>query len=299
MNKLNVDDLVEKKLVRKKTYIEGKYKGLSVLKYTRKVFYDNLWHLDDRLLECRGTIVDEHDNIIILPFKKVFNHGENDTSVHPETSVECPVKLNGFMGAVTRTRDYGLVCSTTGSLDSDFSELVEKWVNKLDKRAFNLYITYLFEICDDSDPHIVREEEGIYLIGARDTKTGHLYRESTLDGVSLALGCKRVPAKLCKFKEIHEELKTVKHEGFMVRDLGTGETLTKLKSPHYLTKKALMRLGSKQQGILFTNTTLFKRRIDEEFYDLVDYIVKKFDKERWGGYDEQQRRVFIEEYFNG
>ena len=37
--KLNVNDLVEQGLVRKKTYTEGKYKGLSVLKYTKKVFF--------------------------------------------------------------------------------------------------------------------------------------------------------------------------------------------------------------------------------------------------------------------
>ena len=298
MLKLNVDDLIKQGLVRKKTHIEGKYKGLSVLKYHRKVFYKNLWHLDKRLLECRGTVVDEGDNIIILPFKKVFNLGENNTIVPLDASVECPIKLNGFMGAVTLTKDYGLVCSTTGSLDSDFSLMVEKWVNKLNKNIFNLYTTYLFEVCDESDPHIVKEEEGIYLIGARDTITGDLYRESTLDNISLAMGCKRETAKVCEFREVLQELSTVRHEGFMVRDLDTGETLVKLKSPYYLAKKAMMRLGAKQLDIMFTNKNIFKRRIDEEFYDLVDYIVKKFDKARWASYDEQQRRTFIEGYFN-
>lgn len=50
--KLNVQDLIERKLVTKKTYTNGIYKGLSVLKYPKKVFYDNLWHLNDRLLDC-------------------------------------------------------------------------------------------------------------------------------------------------------------------------------------------------------------------------------------------------------
>ena len=59
-----------------------------------------------------------------------------------------------------------------------------------------------------------------------------------------------------------------------------------------------MRIGVKQLDIMFTNKNLFKRRVDEEFYDLVDYIVKKFDKESWANYDEQQRRTFIEEYFH-
>tara|TARA_R110000851_G_scaffold250400_2_gene402874 strand:+ start:1577 stop:2479 length:903 start_codon:yes stop_codon:yes gene_type:complete len=298
MNKLNVDDLVEKGLVRKKTYTEGRFKGLSILKYHRKVFYDNLWHLDDRLLDCRGTVVDEDNNVIVLPFKKIFNVGENYTNVPDEALVECPVKLNGFMGAVTLTKDYGLICSTTGSLDSDFSLLVEKWVNKLGKEELICGITYLFEVCDESDPHIVKEEEGIYLIGARWHDDGRLLRECGLDTMSLRLGCKRVPAKVCTFKEIKEELKTVTHEGFMVRDLVTGNTLTKLKSPHYLSTKCLMRLGKKNIDILFRNTHLFKRRVDEEFYPIVDKIAKRFDRESWGNYTEQQRRVFIEGYFN-
>ena len=97
--KLNIQDLIDQDLVVKKSYTEGVYKGLSVLKYHRKVFFNNLWHLDERLLECRGTVVDEDWNVIVLPFKKVFNLGENGTQVDPDRGVIIPEKINGFMAA--------------------------------------------------------------------------------------------------------------------------------------------------------------------------------------------------------
>lgn len=64
--KFNADDLVEKGLVTKKTYNKGLYKGLSVYKYTRKVFFDNLWGEDSRLLDCRGIVIDtDYYNVIV------------------------------------------------------------------------------------------------------------------------------------------------------------------------------------------------------------------------------------------
>lgn len=50
------------------------YPELSVLKYKKDVFYNNTF--DNALLEMRGTIIDNHHNIIVRPFKKVFNYSE-------------------------------------------------------------------------------------------------------------------------------------------------------------------------------------------------------------------------------
>lgn len=86
----------------------------------------------------------------------------------------------------------------------------------------------------------------------------------------------------------------------MVRNfLGSGDHLCKIKSPYYLSKKAIMRLGKAKVDLMFDNKNLFKQRIDEEFYGLLDYIVETFDKEVWRSYNDQQRRVVIEEFFNG
>lgn len=292
--KLNVNDLVAKGWVKKKTYTDGPYKGLSVLKYTRKVFYDNLWKQDERLLECRGTVVDEEDNVIVLPFKKVFNLGENGISVDPDRQVYIARKVNGFMLATTYTEKYGLIVSTTGTLDSDFVELGRKWVSTLTNAVNYPGATLLYEVCDSYDPHIVPEDEGIYLIGVR-LASGILMPEPFLDGYSKILGTKRPESKSIKFGEVDTN---VPHEGWMISDYFSGEHLCKIKSPYYLSKKAIMRLGSSKVDEMFENPSKFKQRLDEEFFECLDWIVETFDKEEWKGYSDQQRRKHLEEYFN-
>lgn len=294
---LNVDDLVEQGLVKKKTYTDGKYKGLSVLKYSKKVFWDNLWHLDSyRLLECRGTIIDENNKIIVRPFKKVFNIGENGTQIEDDRLITYPRKVNGFMCAVTRTEDYGLIVSTTGTLDSEYVELAKKWVDTLDTDyIIRADITYLFEVCDKSDPHIVEEDEGIYLIGIRDIEKGNMYLEVYLDLTSYLLKCKRPEVFSGMYKGLP---KKVTHEGFMIRDSYSGEILAKTKSPHYLAKKAFMRMGRKRIDLMFNNPSEFKKQIDEEFYDVHEYIINIFSKEEYYELTQEQRRNLFEEYFN-
>lgn len=293
---LNVQDLIDKGLVKKRTYTEGKYKGLSVLKYSRKVFYDNLWHLDSRLLECRGTVVDEDWNVVVLPFKKVFNYGENGTWVADNRNIIAVEKVNGFMAAATMTDMYGLIISTTGSLDSEFAELACKWINTLSdiEENFTKGETYLFEICDKSDPHIVEEKEGARLIGVRRHHDGALKSETAVDKDAVWLECKRPKHFKCKFKDLPE----TKKEGWMIRDAITEEVLCKLKSPHYLSKKLIMRLGNAKVDFMFDKPQEFKKWLkDEEFFEFVDYMAENIDKGVWKSYNDQQRREFIERYY--
>ncbi|CAM0048799.1 RNA ligase and tail fiber protein attachment cata lyst [Vibrio phage K354] len=291
--KFNVQDLIDQGLVTKKTYTEGVYKGLSVLKYHRKVFYNNLWHLDGRLLECRGTVVDENWNVVVLPFKKVFNLGENNIRVDPEKDVILPEKINGFMCAVTMTEKYGLIISTTGTLDSDYAKLARKWIEKVDADFFEGN-TYLFEICDKSDPHIVEEEEGAYLIGIRNNVNGNLLTEQACDvavGINM-YGYHRPEWTIVKFKDIPE----TKKEGFMVRCAETHEVLCKLKSKHYLNKKFFSRAGSKKLNKVYSKD--FKKIVEEEYYPLQEFIVGNYSKDMWGTLSEQERLAICEKFLN-
>lgn len=292
--KLNVDDLVEQKLVRKKTYASGKYAGLSVLKYTNKVFFDNLWHIDERLLDCRGTVVDENDNIICLPFKKVFNLGENNTTVDDELIVIAPRKVNGFLGVVTKTEKYGLIISTSGSLDSEYVDIAKKHILELNLDFISSNCTYLFEICDKSDPHIVAEDEGAYLIGMRSINDGILQPELLIDMVAESISAKRPEVIQCKFKD----LPATEREGYMIRDAKDSTVLCKLKSPHYLSKKALQRCGKNKANKMWSNPMMFRKQLDEEFYDIFYYLINKYTKEEYLEFTEQERRMLIENYFN-
>ena len=304
--KFNVDDLIEKKLVYSRTSPCGKYR---LLKYTRKVFYDNLWHLDPRLLECRGIVVDADDNVIMHPFTKVFNYGENETgkSIPLEKEVTCVRKINGYL-AQAQMIDGDLLVTSSGSFTSEHSLIAKEMIKQalessLRKKISDGY-TLMFEICHHSDPHIVPEAEGVYLIGIRsssdlDEEAGEMFSEHSLDNVAHIHGFMRPDHSVRTFGKVVELSRKVTHEGFMVRDVYTGETLVKLKSKHYLNKKALMRIGHAQLDVMFDNPTAFKEtRLEEEFYGIYKHILNEYTKEEYRALTEQDRRKLIEDYFN-
>lgn len=315
--KFNVDDLVAKNLVTKKTYTEGPFAGLSVLKYKNNVFWDNLWHTDERLRECRGMVVDSEDNVVIWPFTKIFNRFENGTDLPLDQSVEVVRKVNGFMASVG-ARDGKLIVSTTGTLDSEFAKMAEdilidhctdmgglvKWIS--DAQA-----TFVFEICDQSDPHIVQEKSGAYLIGIRIHRSDITYMvpEGGLDAFAKQYGFLRPEvyrytktgndtSRMIQFGDVVEMAKNCQHEGFVVRSIEAPYSLLlKIKSPHYLAKKFLMRGSQNKWDMIWDNPQNAKQRIDEEFYELLDWLRWAYEKEEWAAKDSQYRRMIIEKYF--
>lgn len=291
---MNFDDLIERKLVQIKRYPNG----LGVVKYAKRVFYDGLWGEDDRLLDARGLVLDEEGNVIVWPFTKVFNHKERGTDLPLDTPVVYVEKVNGFLGCVTPTDKYGVIRSTTGSLDSDFALIILKHI---DLECFEdvRNITYMFEIVDETDPHIIPTEPGAYLIGCRYHVDGRMMYEWELDRIAENFGWKRPKWSVGTFGFVLEQAAKCKHEGYMIRLHDEGErTVMKLKSPHYLSKKALMRLGSKQISNMFDNPELFRQRLDEEFYEVFDWLLD-LGQEFWSSLDEQQRGKFLVDYFEG
>lgn len=279
------------------------YPGLFVLKYTRKVFYDNLWDADGILNECRGMVVDKDYIPVIVPFTKIYNRGENDTDIPLDEEVVVVEKINGFMATATWTKQYGVVVSTTGSLDSDFVKLAKKWLEP----SIIPYIakfeipqwTYIFEICDLTDPHIIKELPGPVLIGLSSLSGFRLNRpdefnkvnrgEEWLDDCALRMGVRRPSHFRLKFEKVVEAVKMDIKEGYVV--YGNTTTL-KMKSSFYLIKKLFAR---KKNEYLSVDWLIgCKHTIDEEYYPLVDKIIE--DKEFFMLLDEQQKLKYIEDF---
>jgi hypothetical protein len=294
---LNFTDLEKAGLVRSRTYANG----LTIHKYDHKVFFKNLWNTDSRLLQARGTVTDKDGRVVVLPFDKVFNYQENGTDVPMEAEVSATYKVNGFMLAVTRDPVHGVVYSTTGTLDSDFVKLGIQTLKDQGITSQMLGIltgfTYLFEICHPSDPHIIPEISGAYLIGMRNVSTGTNFTEDLLDREAFRLGLLRPIHFIGTFKEVLEMSRTVEHEGFMIRDAESGKYLCKIKSPYYLTKKFLMRMGDAKVDALYSDN--FRQTIDEEYYDLVDSITRTTPIDEWKEFSDQQRRHIIEGFLHG
>jgi hypothetical protein len=272
--------------------------GLFVLKYRREVFHKNLWNAF--LEECRGLVVDKNFNIVSRPFLKIYNYGveKEAPTFQPEDEVMVFRKVNGFMVAATFYMG-ALVVSTTGSLDSSFAELGYNYLLKspamLEEMKHMSEFTFMFECCDPSDPHIVDETPGLYFIGVRHKQTGVLHTD-TVKQINKNVGfCLNVyninPVEQfnCTMRELQAMVKTVKHEGFVFYKDGVG---SKIKSPHYLAKKMLMR-----KNIDKLMSMDAKEFLDEEFFPLIDYI-REVDRDHFSELDELARREYIERWFS-
>jgi tRNA splicing ligase len=277
------------------------YPGLFVLKYTRNVFFDALWHKSRWLELCRGLVVDSEYNVVIRGFDKIFNYTENGAGDKwtDDTIVLCTRKVNGFCGFLTNVKGK-LIISTTGSLDSDFVGYAHEYLKDITPKMCREHVTYLFEICHPLDPHIVPEKTGAHFLGAVEHDLGqHHYKfdasfliEDAVEnfssvGVFVEDETSEVPYKVGELKKF---MKTVMHEGYVIVNPLDNSTL-KIKSPHYLVSKFLARVGTDRlvKGIL--NGSI-KAKVEEEYYSLIDQI-KLEGVEKFAALTEQERLAYV------
>jgi hypothetical protein len=276
--------------------------GISILKYKRTVFYDNLWN--EYLEYCRGTIVDEDFNVVAMPFTKIYNYGIEAKApiIFSDTPVTAFRKVNGFMVAVTWWNNDVLV-STTGTTDSEFVGYAkEMMVKHMPWADWQMAIgsddcrgmTFMFECVHPNDPHIVPEVEGMYILGYRENKwdstVGH--NPDTLVTLGKLFNC-HVPEVMKVTMEVVEDLaKKVKHEGFVVYT-EDGRS-TKIKSPHYLISKWVAR--NPRTDKLVDLKRDIKQNLDEEYYGLVDAIRENIVE--YTDMDEQSRLSWVRNYLD-
>ena len=275
--------------------------GIYVLKYKKRVFYDNLWN--EYLEECRGTIIDEDFNVVSRPFTKVYNYGieSQAPTLSSDTLVTAYRKVNGFMVAMT-WHDNDILVSTTGSTDSDFVDYAKEmmlthmcWEDWILAIGSNEGYTFMFECVHPNDPHIVVEKTGMYFLGWRENSwdsevhgfgselVWKIFAEDTLK-------CNSVESYHMTVSELVAESKKVKHEGFVFYT-EDGET-AKIKSPYYLTSKWVARNPRTDKLVNLQND--IKQNLDEEYYPLVDAI--RGNIEEYTAMDEQQRLVWVRNY---
>lgn len=277
--------------------------NVFVLKYSKKVFYDNLFN--EYLEKCRGTIIDKDYNIIAHPFSKIYNYGiEARTPVlDPETEVMAYRKVNGFMVSLSWYNNDILI-STTGSIDSDFvqyaramMELEQPWENWVKVLRMNEEYTFMFECVHPKDPHIIPEEYGMYLIGARENTWESVVKgyegglKDRLDWRDFALHvfkCKYAESEVMTLRELQAKAKICKHEGFVFYT--KDNVSAKIKSPYYLFKKFLARCQNTNKLVRKD----IKNNLDEEFYPIIDAI--QADIDAFTSMEEQNRLTWIRKF---
>lgn len=287
MNKHEIKQFVEQNPNLVSMRESERYPGLFVLKYKNRVFYDNLWN--DYLEECRGTAVDADFNVVARPFTKIYNYGVEAKApvLQSGTMVDAYRKVNGFMCAITPYKGKLLV-STTGSLDSPFVDMAREMLAANEKRISQHIFkctpqTWMFECVHPNDPHIVYEKPGLYLIGTRnlDWSAMEMTPPEVLQYHAECMGLEPVEHLRVSIDDLQALAKQVCHEGFVFyTDTGVS---AKIKSPHYLSLKAMAR----RADIL----SLDKRRVDEEYYPLLEQLQGM--GEQFNAMPEQERLRFI------
>lgn len=271
--------------------------GIYVLKYKKKVFYDNLWN--EYIAECRGSIVDANFNLVSYPFTKIYNYGiEKEAPVLAnDTRVTAYRKVNGFMVACTWWMNDVLV-STTGSTDSPYvamaKEMMLKHMSWADwQMAFAnddmRGMTVMFECVHPDDPHIIPEEAGMYVLGYRENEWGSQvgHDEFMLEDLANLFNCHCVEAWHTTIGNLVEQTKNVRHEGFVFYT--QDGVSAKIKSPYYLTSKWVARNPRTDKLVDLKND--IKHNLDEEYYPLVDAI--RANIVEYTAMDEQARLAWV------
>jgi hypothetical protein len=267
---------------------------IYVLKYKKKVFYDNLWN--EYIAECRGSIVDKDFNLVAYPFTKIYNYGiEKEAPVlTANTMVTAFRKVNGFMVACT-LHNGKLLVSTTGSTDSPYVEMARELIDEakyLDLCNRWQGYTFMFECVHKNDPHIIPEKEGMYILGYRENKWNAQVEHDPhmLIEMGRVLNCfvpENVTTSMARLQELAKECK---HEGYVFY---TNEGVSaKIKSPYYLTSKWVAR-NPRTDKLVDLNKDI-KHNIDEEYYPLVDAI--RANIVEYTAMDEQARLAWVRNF---
>lgn len=277
-------NLVAQGLATAKT--NGKF---TSFKYARRVMYDYLWAQHPELLNCRGQVYDNtNGKQISFPPQKRFNYLESGTWSYKsmQTRVNLFKKFNGFMACVSFYKGE-VVISTTGTTNSVFVEYAREMLLK-DYFTLMTHVgkdetvngSWLFEICHPNDPHIVYETPGAKYLG---------YQPSNAAFIPMICNESSDTFRDLTLQEALEIVKNVKHEGFMMYDVETGE-VCKLKSPYYIAMKKLMRLSAGNTKAMY-NTGIV---LPEEYDFLSGVVMQVFTADEWVALPEMQRREELE-----
>lgn len=257
---------------------------LSTFKYAKKVMYDYLWDEHPELKMCRGHTYDNtNGDVVTIPPTKTFNYLENDTwkNMPLNTRVFAYKKYNGFMAAASIYKGK-LIVSTTGSSKSDYARLAYEYIAPSVAFGNNEGVTWLFEICDSSDPHIVNDgEDKFYYLGyTLHSGAGSLVFNPTGKYIDSSLG------------GMLELVKQDKGEGYM---LYTNDMqCCKLKTPYYSGKKYLMRMSKTKVRAMYTNQKFAVDHLPDCWKHAAEVIVSTFNELDWVEMQDQQRRIYLE-----
>lgn len=199
---------------------------------------DEFWDkYDGFYLECRSVVIDSRrDCLAITPFKKFRNLNECEetsfenisTKIKNAKCVEFSDKLDGSMQAARYYNDRIYMCGST-SLNPELSWRLEDGYRMLFSQYGYLEIikenpelTFIFEYISIKDAHVVvysKEQEGLYLIGIRNSLTGEEFSYKDVNNFAEKYGIPSTTVFNKTLDDVIKELddkKSNEAEGFVV-----------------------------------------------------------------------------------
>lgn len=287
---------------------EGKY---LLIRYGISDMQRGMWEDPKSIYrECRSIVLDlEEESIVIAPFRKFFNLNEVEENTidviegkfkNAET-IDIMDKLDGSM---QNARYYDEEIKLFGSMalnDNDSWRLQQgrKLLTKHHKRMIKSTpnITFIFEYVSPSNLHVVpykKQDEGMYLIGARDVRTGEMIPQKSLDYVAGLWGIDRPKRENKSLNELLEEMKTApstEREGWVI---SLDDHMVKIKCDDYVNIHRILDRASSVNVViqsiaedtfddLYSKIPNNSKERVSKIYDLVvDYVTEaKKDIKYW------------------
>lgn len=248
------------------------------------VNYHDFWDIYDGFYcECRSIVIDVRNEVVVIsPFDKFFNVNENPKVSEDQIrllisnckSLEISEKLDGSMQCA-RYYNGGIVMSSSQSLDivnswrlNDGFRMLNSCNNYIRMIKMHPDLTFIFEYISLADAHVVNytvDQEGLYLIGIRNSITGEQYSYTNLMLFVQKFSVKHPKLFNKTFNEVMSELdlkKSNEAEGFVLNIDGF---MVKLKYIDYISvHKILSNISS--IGLIIKNIG------DNTFDDLLSKV---------------------------
>lgn len=251
--------------------------NILLIRYGLAEMQRGMWENKDSIYrECRSIVIDlENEAIVLTPFRKFFNLNEVEENsldniyeeIKNADNIEITNKLDGSMqsaryynGQIFMAGSMAINKNNSWRLADGYSMLSDKHKRMLKE---NRNITFIFEYISLKDAHVVlynKSEEGLYLIGARDTTSGHQWSYDLLSSCAKYYNIKMTNIESKTFDEILSEMKRLKShekEGWVINIDGH---MIKVKCDDYVH---LHRLLDKFSSINVIIENVAEDRIDD------------------------------------
>lgn len=226
--------------------------------------------------ECRSVVIDlENEKIVLSPFRKFFNLNEVEENsldniyeeIKNANRVEISNKLDGSMQSARYYNDQIFMAGSMAINQDNSWRLKDGYsmLNDNHKRMIreNRNITFIFEYISLRDAHVViynKSEEGLYLIGARDTTSGDQWSYDVLSSCAKYYNVKMTNIENKSIDDVLVEMKKLKShekEGWVINIDGH---MIKIKCDDYVH---LHRLLDKFSSVNVIIENVAENKIDD------------------------------------